>query len=84
MTPPPAPISIRSLHAAHHLFHIPKVITLPELGCLIKKITWAGGKEILFWSPPATTEPGVAGALDAEALPLLGAGVTPTSSALAG
>lgn len=42
MTPPPAPISIRSLHAAHHLFHISKVITLPKLGCLIKKITSGG------------------------------------------
>lgn len=36
MTPPPAPISVRSLHTAHHPFHQPNVITLPKLGCLIK------------------------------------------------
>lgn len=50
MTPLPPPISIRSLHTAHHSFHKPKVITLPKLGRSIKKIIW-GKKGNTFLEP---------------------------------
>lgn len=50
MTPPPAPVSVRSPHAAHHPFHKPKVITLQKTGCLIKKL-FQGKKGNTFLEP---------------------------------